>query len=43
VKKIDEAQLSIIKFKKQFKKIKKFGLPSPWEIDPWLHSKDTYT
>jgi hypothetical protein len=42
MKKTDESQLSIIKFKKQFKKIKKFDLPSPWETNPWLHSKDTY-
>jgi hypothetical protein len=35
-KKIDEAQLAIYKFKRQFRKMKKFGFPSPWEMDPWL-------
>jgi len=35
-KKIDEAQSTINKFKTQFRKIKRFGFPSPCAIDPWL-------
>jgi len=35
-KNTDEAQLAIYKFKRKFRKMKKFGLHSPWEMDPWL-------
>jgi hypothetical protein len=33
----------IVKFKRQFRKVRKLGLPSPWSTDPWLQSKEAYT
>jgi len=39
VKNIEEVHQVIIKFKRQFKNVRKIGLPSPWEIGPWIQLK----
>jgi hypothetical protein len=33
---IEKFHETILKFKRQFIKVKKLVLPSPWSIDPWL-------
>jgi hypothetical protein len=42
VKKIEEVHQVIIKFKKQFKKVIKLGLPYPLSTDTWLQPKEAY-